>query len=366
MKKTLVVSILNRILILFGSVLLTMACSTGDDGRSTDDSGEEVEKIDSLPKEEEVDSLPNIVELAESVDDLTTMLQGLELTDAGLMNTLSGEGPFTVFAPSNTAFDRLFVEVDGYGSLSDFNTAQRKALLAEILKYHIIKGNSAFSDSLSNGTAMETLQGEKISVAVDGSVFLEDKTDIRAEVTGADNEASNGVVHIVDKVLLPESALTVLFPKPTIFGIIETTEELSLFEEALTKTDLADKLNGEGPFTVFAPTDAAVQQLFVTLGDGYNSFDDFKNPIELQILNEILLGHVVDGKIASEDFAVGTLPTLLPNDSIELISKEDTFVIKDASEILTNFVSFDLGASNGTLHTIDKILIPRKVLAFVE
>jgi len=68
----------------------------------------------------------------------------------------------------------------------------------------------------------------------------------------------------------------------------------------------------------------------------------------------------------SKDFEVGMLPTLLPEDSIELDSQVDTFVIKDASEMLTNFVAFDLEASNGTVHTIDKILIPKKVLAFVS
>ncbi|WP_373517025.1 fasciclin domain-containing protein [Pricia sp.] len=155
-------------------------------------------------------------------------------------------------------------------------------------------------------------------------------------------------------------------PLPNIVERIETTDGLSLFREALAKTDLADTLNGEGPFTVFAPTDAAVQQLFVLLGDEYNSFDDFSNIIELQILNEILLGHIVEGNITSNDFIAGPLPTLLPEDTIEFVPTEDTFVIKDASEIRARFVTFDLQASNGTVHTIDKILIPQKALVFVE
>ncbi len=155
-------------------------------------------------------------------------------------------------------------------------------------------------------------------------------------------------------------------PLPNILELIETADGLSLFGEALAKTDLADTLNGEGPFTVFAPTDAAVQQLFVLLGDEYNSFDDFSNIIELQILNEILLGHIVEGNITSNDFIAGPLPTLLPEDAIELIAAEDTFVIKDASEERAQFVAFDLEASNGSVHTIDKILIPLNALALAE
>lgn len=156
-------------------------------------------------------------------------------------------------------------------------------------------------------------------------------------------------------------------PLPSIVELIETTDGLSLFGEALAKTDLADTLkNDDGTFTVFAPTDAAVQQLFVLLGDEYNSFDDFSNVIELQILNEILLGHIVEGNITSDDFVAGPLPTLLPDDSIEFIATEDAFVIKDASDIRALFVAFDLQASNGTVHTVDKILIPQKALALVE
>lgn len=155
-------------------------------------------------------------------------------------------------------------------------------------------------------------------------------------------------------------------PLTNIIELVKSEEQLALFEEALTKTDLADTLYGDNPYTVFAPTNAAVEQLFVLLGDDYNSFDDFKNPIELQILKEILLGHIMEGKINSNDFVVGTLPTLLPEDSIEMLASVDTFVIQDASKILTNFVSFDLEALNGTVHTIDKILIPQKALAFVE
>jgi uncharacterized surface protein with fasciclin (FAS1) repeats len=153
---------------------------------------------------------------------------------------------------------------------------------------------------------------------------------------------------------------------PTIFGLIETTEGLPLFKQALAKTDLPNTLNGEAPHTVFAPTDAAVEELFAVLGDDYHSFDDFKNPIEQKILNEILLGHVVEGNLPSQDFMAGTVPTLLPDDSIELVAQAETYVIRDASEILTNFVAFDLEASNGTVHMVDKILIPQKVLTFVE
>lgn len=155
---------------------------------------------------------------------------------------------------------------------------------------------------------------------------------------------------------------------PNLVERASAADSLSLFVEALERADksIIETLTGEGPYTLFAPTDSAVQQLFVMLGDDYNSFDDFENPVEEQILNEIVLGHVVEGNLASDTFVTGTLPTLLPNDSIELVAETDTFTVRDASEIPAHFVSLDLEASNGTVHIVDKILIPQKILTFVD
>lgn len=362
---------LGKFLVLLLFSLFIVSCSksddngdsgTDDDVSTTDDDG--TGGSDDDPNGE--NSLPNIIELAETVDMLSSLLDAVDAADAGLEEALSGEGPFTVFAPTNDAFNDLLDQLEDFESLGDFEEDAEKELLAEILKYHVISGSAAFSADLSDGDVLETLQTETLTVNIDGSVFIQDKTENLAEVVGADNEASNGVVHIINKILLPQAVLDALFPKPNIVELVVETEELSLLEEAMLTAQLEDDLAAVGPFTLFAPTNAAIEELFELLGDSFSSFDDFDNIIELEILEQILLYHVVPGNITSTDLAPGTQATLLSGESIEIISSGETFLIGDASDVDANLVDIDKLASNGVVHIIDKILIPQEVQDFLD
>ncbi len=166
-----------------------------------------------LLPESVVNSLrPNIVELAQSVSDLDSLVSALIQADAGLVDLLQTDGPFTVFAPTNQAFtDLLDALGSDYNSLADFDTADEKTLLANILKYHVVSGTAAYSTGLSNGQTIETaLAGESITIDLTGGVFIDDATDTNAEVTGADNAAKNGVVHIINKIILPQVVVDAL------------------------------------------------------------------------------------------------------------------------------------------------------------
>ncbi|MEO0901812.1 MAG: fasciclin domain-containing protein, partial [Bacteroidota bacterium] len=341
--------------------LFVIACSKNDDDANpgTDD---EIGNTD----DDVTPPLPNIFELAQSVDVLTILLDAIDAADPTIADVLSGDGPFTVFAPTNDAFNDLLNQLDDFADLDDFDEDAEKELLAQILQYHVISGTEAFSTSLSDGTVLTTLQTEELTINVDGAVFVQDQTEDLAEVVGADNDASNGVVHIIDKVLLPQAALDALFPKPSIVELVVETEELSLLEEAVIKANLVDALNAEGPFTVFAPTNAAIEELFDLLGDSFTSFDDFDNFIELQILEQILLYHVVPGNVASSELTPGTVNTLLENETLEIIGSGNTFVIGDASDVDANILTPDQEASNGIVHIIDKILIPQEIQDFLD
>ncbi|MCK0136877.1 fasciclin domain-containing protein, partial [Arenibacter sp. S6351L] len=154
---------------------------------------------------------PNIVELAMDTEFLSILVGALVQADAGLVDLLQTEGPFTVFAPTDTAFAALLDALgDDYNGLGDFDTPEEKALLAQILKYHVIAGTAAYSTDLSNGQMVETAQGESVTVNLTGGVFIQDKTDVDAAVAPADIAASNGVVHVIDKVLLPQEAIDAL------------------------------------------------------------------------------------------------------------------------------------------------------------
>ncbi|MEM6893720.1 MAG: fasciclin domain-containing protein [Bacteroidota bacterium] len=352
------ISLFKKIAFFFLVALAFNSCSNNDDdgGTTTDRTGDN----------NDTNSLPNIVELAETVDILTTLLDAVEAAGGDLGNTLATGDPLTVFAPSNDAFNALLAQLDGFDSLDDFDEAAEKEILTKILQYHVVADTKAFSSDLSDGQSLPTVQSENLTVTVDGVVFINDKTDEAAEVVGADNEASNGIVHIIDKVLLPQEVLDILFPKPTIVELVVEREELSQLEEAVIKAGLVDALNGEGPFTVFAPTNAAIDELFDLLGDSFNSFDDFDNFIEIQILEDILKYHVVPGNIAAADLSAGNVNTLLEGETLEIISSGGTFVIGDASDVDANIENADNFASNGVVHIIDKILIPQEVQDFLD
>jgi uncharacterized surface protein with fasciclin (FAS1) repeats len=154
---------------------------------------------------------PNIVELAQSVPDLSSLVAALGQADAGLVGVLGGDGPFTVFAPTNQAFTDLLEQLGAdYSSLADFDTVEEKALLAKILTYHVVAGSAALSTDLVDGMTVTTVQGEDLKIKLGGGVKIDDATDTDGNVVTADAMASNGVVHIIDKILLPQEALDAL------------------------------------------------------------------------------------------------------------------------------------------------------------
>ena len=310
--------------------------------------------------------LKNIVETAQDTEALSSLVSALakadENDDSDLIGTLSGDTAYTVFAPTNDAFAELLSGLEGYDSLEDFESEEEKALLASILQYHVVSG-TALSTSLTDGQTITTVQGEDITISLDGGVFVQDATENAAQVTQADVEVSNGVVHVIDKVLVPQTVLDALIAK-TITEIVVETEGLSVLEEAVIKAGLAETLNS-GQFTVFAPTNDAFVALLAVLGDDYNSLEDFDEEEEIALLRDILLYHVIpDATIKAADLAEGEVPTALADNSIEIIASGDTFVIGDASDVDANITGADITASNGVAHTIDKVLLTEAALAF--
>ena len=272
---------LSRLTLLLLCIGLT-SCSNDDNGPTP-------------PMEEDA----NIVEAAQATSELSTLVAALQKADESanndLITALSGEGPFTVFAPTNEAFNDLLAQLDGFDSLDDFSSQQLQDLLAVILTYHVV-ADAAFSTDLSDGMSLTTLQGSSLQVVIDGDVFIQDATDVPAQVVDADIEVSNGVVHIIDKVLLPQAILDeladiILVP---ITDLAIGNENLQNLVAALTAADgdLPTVLRGDGPFTVLAPTDEAFENFL----DGAALAD-----IPTDVLTNVLLNHVISGEVTSED-----------------------------------------------------------------
>ncbi len=242
---------------------------------------------------------------------------------AGLIETLQGEGPFTVFAPTDEAFDAL---PDG---TLDALLADIPALTA-ILTYHVVGGNVMSTDL--EGGFVATLNGSDILVSItDDGIFING-----AQVILADIEADNGVVHVIDAVLLP--------PPATVVDIILESDVHTTLADAVVEADLVETLQGEGPFTVFAPTDAA----FDALPDG--ALDALLADVDA--LTAVLTYHVVGGSVLSTDLEEGFVMTVNGSDILVTINDEGVF-INSAQVIIA-----DIFADNGVVHVIDAVLLP--------
>jgi transforming growth factor-beta-induced protein len=280
-----------------------------------------------------VPPLKNIVEIAAADERFSTLVAAV--TKAGLVETLSSEGPFTVFAPTNDAFAALLAKL---GITAEELLANPD--LGKILTYHVVAGKVTAADVITLSKAT-TVNGKDIMIEVkDGNVIL--NGSIKVIIT--DIMASNGVIHVIDGVLLPPAD-----PKPSIVDIAVGNPDFSTLVAALTKADLVGALSGEGPFTVFAPTNAAFEKLASDLGV------EVADLLELPNLKAILLYHVAKGAVKAEQAVeLGSIPTL--NGASVHVSKKDTGVFINKSKV----IGADVEASNGIIHIIDTVLIPPK------
>lgn len=310
---------------------------------------------DPAPPMEEGD---NIVEAAQATADLSSLVSALlkadESANNDLVSALSGDGPFTVFAPTNAAFADLFAQLDGFSSLNDFNSEALQDILATILKYHVISGTAAMSTDLSDGQNLTTLEGTTVTVSTDGGVFIQDATSADAQVTTANVETSNGVVHIINKVLLPQSILDdladiILVP---ITDLAIGNENLSSLVAALIAAngDLPTVLRGDGPYTVFAPTNEA----FTAFLDGAELGD-----IPVETLTNVLLNHVISGEVYEADLNMmgsGYTNTLAVGAGEQNIS----LYFDGMDGVMLNGVSTvsaaDVKALNGVVHVVDAVI----------
>jgi len=251
------------------------------------------------------------------------------LAQANLVATLQGTGPFTVFAPTDDAFTAAGID------LSTYDTDEENATLVDILTYHVVSG-TVLSTDLNDGMTAAALNTDSLTFTVNtAGVMVND-----ANVVTADVIALNGVVHIIDKVLMPPADLVDI---PT---IATGTGYHTALVAALAQANLVATLQGTGPFTVFAPTDDA----FTAAGIDLSTYDTDE---ENATLVDILTYHVVSGTVLSTDLNDGMTAAALNTDSLTFTVNADGVLVNDAK-----VVTADVIASNGVIHVIDKVLMP--------
>jgi len=271
---------------------------------------------------------PSIVATAASVKDFSTLVAAVQA--AGLVEALEGDGPFTVFAPTNAAFDRL-----PEGTVATLLKPENKARLAEILKYHVVAGKVLAKDVVGL-TAAETLSGQRVDISTaEGTVSIDG-----ARVTKTDILCSNGVIHVIDAVILPSEK-----------NIVETAAAAGSFTTliaAAKAAGLVPALTGEGPITVFAPTDEAFSKL------PKGTVESLLLPENRGQLANILKLHVVSGRVYS--------PAAVELGQAKTLSGESITIRQKKGDVLINsskVVAADLDCSNGVIHVIDTVLLPK-------
>ncbi len=262
----------------------------------------------------------DIVQTAVAAGQFKTLVKAVEA--AGLAATLSGSGPFTVFAPTDEAFAKLPA-----GTLESL--LQNPEALKSVLLYHVVPGRVMAADVVKL-TAAKTALGQSVHIDASKGVRVEN-----ANVVKTDIAASNGVIHVIDTVILPKN------------DIVEVARSNGSFKTLLTAIEaagLTDTLRGDGPFTVFAPTDEAFAKLPKETLDAL-----LKDKAKL---TAILTYHVVAGKVMAADVVKLAEAKTVQGQSVR-ISATDGVKVDNAKVVKT-----DVPATNGVIHVIDTVIIP--------
>ena len=291
--------------------------------------------------EDSMEVSKTIVDIAVEDGRFGTLVTALQT--AGLVDTLAGDGPFTVFAPTDDAFAAL---PDGVvaGLLEDIPS------LTEVLTYHVVAG-SVLAEQVVGLDSATTLQGEDVMVkVVDGVVMIDEAKVVITDIIG-----SNGVIHVIDSVILPteiagslsgsDDSMNSMEVSKTIVDIAVEDGRFGTLVTALQTAGLVDTLAGDGPFTVFAPTDDA----FAALPDGVVAglLEDIPS------LTEVLTYHVVAGSVLAEQVVGLDSATTLQGEDVMVKVVDGVVMIDEAKVVITDIIG-----SNGVIHVIDSVMLP--------
>ena len=269
----------------------------------------------------------DIVDTAVAAGSFKTLVAAVQAAD--LVEALKGEGPFTVFAPSDEAFAKLPKD-----TIATLLKPENKGTLAGILTYHVVPGK-VFAKQVVGLSGAKSLNGQQIDISTkDGKVFVDG-----AQVVSTDIQCSNGVIHVIDSVILPADK-----------NIVETADAAGSFKTliaAAKAAGLVEALTGKGPITVFAPTDEA----FAKLPEG--TIASLLEPANKQKLVDILKYHVVAGRVYSTDALKAKTAKTLQGGPVSIGIKGGAAKVNDSKLVKT-----DLDASNGVIHVIDTVLMP--------
>lgn len=289
-----------------------------------------------------------VVETAIAIPDLSSLVAALKAADGNLVNVLNGQGPYTVLAPTNAAFQK-FLTANGFDKLSDVPTD----LLSQILLNHVIAGKVSSSDLAEAGSGYAKTSatgpgGKNLSLYFDAGNGVE--FNGISKVTAADISATNGTIHIVDAVIALPTVVDFALANPTLSNLVAA---LQAADSQNPSPSLIPTLSGNGPFTVFAPTNDAFASLLNELDPSGNTT---LTDVDKKTVEAVLTYHVVSGNVTSDNIPTGVVATLGGNISLSAAD----LTITDPNGRVSNIIPFlvDIQAVNGVIHAIDKVVLP--------
>ena len=278
----------------------------------------------------------DIVQLAQGNPDLSILVEAVGAAE--LAATLQGAGPYTVFAPTNAAFASLLTELN----VSKAELLANKPLLTAVLKYHVLTSKVAKAD-IPLGKAITPFGGGFFKIETSGAdVIIQDGRNRTAKITATDIAAKNGLVHVIDRVILPADK-----------DIVDTAlalPDFSILAEAVQAADLVTTLKGAGPFTVFAPTNEAFANLL-----GELNVTKAQLLANKALLTEVLTYHVLAARVLEADVTPGDQPNTVQGENFSISSG---FVVTDKRARTANITATDVFTSNGVIHVLDKVILP--------
>lgn len=277
----------------------------------------------------------NVVDIAVNTPEFSILTEAVIAAD--LAGALSAPGPYTVFAPSNTAFVNA---LNTLGITKDQLFAD-KELLTSILLYHVASGEYFASDVVSR-SSLTMLDGNTASISGASIAW--------ANIIATDIDVSNGVIHAIDAVMLPPAAITSdrsFEYAANVVDIAVNTPEFSILTEAVVAAGLADTLSS-GQWTVFAPSNAAFVEALNALGMTKDEL--FANE---ELLTAVLLYHVIPAEVFAEDAAGLSQATMADGNTVTLSRDFYGLNVNNA-----NVIRADINVSNGVIHAIDMVLLP--------
>ena len=300
----------------------------------------------------------NIVDIAVSNSNFSSLVAAVVKT--GLAGALSDPSAnLTVFAPTNGAFAQLPAPFNNATNINGITDATQIDFLRNVLLYHVL-GTEVFSNQVSNGSSSAaTLKPATSSSINDNTIYLSKtfgliRVNGQSTVIFANLNASNGVIHVINKVLL--------FPSNTIAGIAIADPNFSSLVAALVKTNLAGVFTGSGDFTVFAPTNAAFAQLPAPFNNATN-ISNITDAGQISALSNILRYHVIASRNFAWDLGILKRTTTLanaPRNKVTTILGFNTGWVKgDDNNSYAQINPADILATNGVIHVIGKVLLPK-------